>query len=97
MTGGDNTRQVNQTLEGISGEILQENVQSELTNSANQEVSLRSYERSPPPTGQPLGKKLPAELVGDLLEVSTFALYAFSHCSYLSPFQCQISSKLIST
>ncbi|CAK9233337.1 unnamed protein product [Sphagnum troendelagicum] len=76
--GNDNIdKQVNKTLEGISGEILQENVQSELTNSANQEVFLRSYERSPPPTGQPLGKKLPTELVGDLLEAWEF-LHRFS-------------------
>ncbi|CAM6010122.1 unnamed protein product [Sphagnum balticum] len=76
--GNDNIdKQVNQTLEGISGEILQKNVQSELTNLANQEVSLRSYERSPPPTGQPLGKKLPTELVGDLLEAWEF-LHRFS-------------------
>ncbi len=45
MAGGDYTRQGNQTLECVNKEILQKNVQNELTNLANQEVSLKSYER----------------------------------------------------
>jgi hypothetical protein len=45
VAGGDYTRQGNQTLECVNKEILQKNVQNELTNLANQEVSLKSYER----------------------------------------------------
>jgi hypothetical protein len=59
VAGGDYTEQGNQILECVRREILQNNVQNELTNLANQEVSLKSYEWSLASLGQALGKKLP--------------------------------------
>jgi len=59
VAGGDYIGQGNQTLECVSKEILQKNIQNELFNLANQKVYLRSYEQSPTPLGQALGKKLP--------------------------------------